>query len=55
MWQAMRKTGRSVTPIPKYNSKELESGKMYTIAIRVVDIFGNDASNTVAVDLRNKN
>ena len=55
MWQAMRKTGRNVTPIPKYTNKELEGGKLYSIAIRVVDIFGNDASNTVNVDLRNKN
>lgn len=55
MWQAMRKTGRNVLPIPKHTSKELEGGKLYTIAIRVVDIFGNDASNTVNVDLRNKN
>lgn len=55
MWQAMRKTGRNVTPIPKYTNKELEGGKLYAIAIRVVDIFGNDASNTVNVDLRNKN
>jgi len=55
MWQAMRKTGRNVIPIPKDTSKELEGGKSYTIAIRVVDIFGNDASNTVNVDLRNKN
>ena len=55
MWQAMRKTGRKVIPIPKFTSKELEGGKLYTIAIRVVDIFGNDASNTVTVDLRNNN
>jgi hypothetical protein len=36
-------------------SKELESGKLYTVAIRVVDIFGNDASGTVTVDLGRKN
>jgi adenine-specific DNA-methyltransferase len=54
MWQAMRKTGRNVLPIPKYTSKELEGGKLYTIVIRVVDIFGNDASNAVNVDLRNR-
>lgn len=54
MWQAMRKTGRNVLPIPKYTSKELEGGKLYTIVIKVVDIFGNDVSNAVNVDLRNK-
>jgi adenine-specific DNA-methyltransferase len=54
-WQAMRRMGRNIFSIPKQTSKELEGGKQYNIAIRVVDIFGNDASNTVAVDLRNKN
>lgn len=54
-WQAMRRIGRNIQSIPKSTSKELEGGKLYTIAIRVVDIFGNDASNTVNVDLNNKN
>ena len=53
-WQAMRRMGRNIQSIPKSTSKELEGGKLYTIAIRVVDIFGNDASNTVNVDLKNK-
>jgi adenine-specific DNA-methyltransferase len=55
VWQAMRRVGRKVVPIPKCVSKELESGKLYTVAIRVVDIFGNDASGTVTVDLGRKN
>lgn len=55
VWQAMRKMGRRVVSIPRCVGKELESGKLYTIAIRVVDIFGNDASSTVTVDLRSKN
>lgn len=54
-WQAMRRIGRNIQSIPKSTSKELEGGKLYTIAIRVVDIFGNDSSNTVNVDLKNKN
>jgi DNA modification methylase len=54
-WQAMRRIGRNIQSIPKSTSKELEGGKLYTIAIRVVDIFGNDASNMVNVDLKNKN
>jgi adenine-specific DNA-methyltransferase len=54
-WQSMRRIGRNIQSIPKSTSKELEGGKLYTIAIRVVDIFGNDASNTVNVDLKNKN
>jgi len=52
-WHAMRRMGRNILPIPRSTSRELCAGK-YTIAIRVVDIFGNDASNTVNIDLRNK-
>ena len=52
-WQAMRRMGSNILPIPRSTSRELCTGK-YTIAIRVVDIFGNDASNTVNLDLRNK-
>jgi len=51
-WQAMRRMGRNLQPMPESTSKELEGGKLYTVAIRVVDIFGNDASNMVNVDLR---
>jgi adenine-specific DNA-methyltransferase len=53
-WQAMRRLGRNILPVVSTTSKEIESGKLYTIAVRVVDIFGNDASNTVNVDLRDK-
>ena len=52
-WQAMRRMGSNILPIPRSTSRELCTGK-YTIAIRVADIFGNDASNTINVDLRNK-
>jgi adenine-specific DNA-methyltransferase len=54
-WQTMRKMGRKILTIPKHISKDLEGGKLYNIAIRVVDIFGNNASNTVNVDLRHRN
>ena len=54
-WQAMRRMGRNIVTTPRSTSKELDAGKLYTIAIRVVDIFGNDASNTVNIDLRGKN
>jgi hypothetical protein len=50
-WQAMHRVGRNIQSVPKYTSKELEGGKLYTIAIKVVDIFGNDTSGTVNVDL----
>ncbi|MFZ0896076.1 MAG: site-specific DNA-methyltransferase [Candidatus Nitrosopolaris sp.] len=53
-WQAMRRMGRHIQSIPKSTNRKLEGGKLYTIAIRVVDIFGNDASNTINVDLMNK-
>jgi hypothetical protein len=46
--------GRNILQIPRSTSRELGTRK-YTIAIRVVDIFGNDASGIVNVDLRNKN
>ena len=51
-WQAMRRMGRNIQSIPKSTSRKLQGEKLYTIAIRVVDIFGNDASNTINVDLR---
>lgn len=53
-WQIMRRAGRSTNAIPDHIAKDLDCGKMYNIAVRVVDIFGNDASSTVNVDLRDK-
>ena len=50
-WQAMRRVCRSIQSVPKYTSKEFEGGRLYRIAIKVVDIFGNDISSTVNVDL----
>jgi hypothetical protein len=44
--------GRNTVMIPSHTSKDLDGGKLYNVAIRIVDIFGNDASNTVSVDLR---
>ncbi len=51
-WQAMRRMGRKSMQIPVAISKELDTGKLYDVAIRIVDIFGNDAAKTVRVDLR---
>lgn len=51
-WQAMRRMGNRIIGVPKYASKEIEAKKLYTIAVRVVDVFGNDAASTVAVDLQ---
>jgi adenine-specific DNA-methyltransferase len=51
-WQAMRRIGNKIVAIPKTATHELEAKKLYTIAVRVVDVFGNDAAGTVQVDLR---
>jgi adenine-specific DNA-methyltransferase len=54
-WHAMRRIGRNILPIPKHTNKDLEGAKLYSIAIRVVDVFGNHATNIVNADLRNRN
>ena len=51
-WQAMHRMGRNILTMPNHTSKDLDDGKFYNVAIRIVDIFGNDASSTVGVDLR---
>lgn len=54
-WQAMRdrKKGK---PVPVVADSSLKKGKKYTkkytIAVRVVDVFGNDVSVTKDLDLR---
>jgi adenine-specific DNA-methyltransferase len=52
--QITRRVGRNLIAIPNHISKDLDNGKLYNIAVRVVDIFGNDASSTVCADLRDK-
>jgi len=51
-WQAFRGFGKRVKTVPTKTSKELGRGREYSIAIRVVDVFGNDATAVVDVDLR---
>lgn len=51
-WQAMRRMGRNIVTIPNQVKKEMDGGMLHNVAVRVVDIFGNDASNIVSVDLR---
>lgn len=51
-WQAMRRMGNKIVTVPKTTSKEVEAKRLYNVAIRVVDIFGNDATSTVSIDLR---
>jgi DNA modification methylase len=50
-WQAIRDK-RGNQPVPVVAEKTLERGKRYTIAVRVVDVFGNDSSGTKEIDLR---
>lgn len=51
-WQAMRQNGREITAVPHVTSKTFEHAKEYNIAVRVVDVFGNDATATMKLDLR---
>jgi hypothetical protein len=50
-WQAMRRIGRSIQPVPKYTTRELEDTILRTIAIKIVDIFGNETIGTINIDL----
>lgn len=50
-WQAIRDR-KSSSPVSTIADTTLKRGKKYTIAVRVVDVFGNDASLTKEIDLR---
>ncbi len=50
-WQAI-KNRKSSDPVPVLADTVLKKGKKYTIAVRVVDVFGNDASMTKEINLR---
>jgi hypothetical protein len=50
-WQAI-KDRRTAEPVPIVADTTLKKGKKYTIAVRLVDVFGNDASMTKQLDLR---
>lgn len=50
-WQAI-KDRKSNEPVTITADTTLKKGKKYTIAVRVVDVFGNDASLTKEIDLR---
>jgi hypothetical protein len=51
-WQAFRGFGREIKQVPLSTMHTLTTGKKYTIAVRAVDIFGNDATATCTADLR---
>lgn len=46
-WQAFRGNGRKAKTVPVTATETLEKKKNRTIAVRVVDIFGNDAAATI--------
>lgn len=50
-WQAIRDRKKG-EPVPILADANLKRGKKYTIAVRVVDVFGNDASAVKELDLR---
>jgi hypothetical protein len=50
-WQAIRDRKKG-EPVPIVADANLKRGKKYTIAVRVVDVFGNDASAIKELDLR---
>jgi adenine-specific DNA-methyltransferase len=51
-WQDLRGHGNRIKVVTTYAENEFQGNKKYTIAVRVVDIFGNDAAETLEVDLR---
>ena len=50
--QAFRGFGKRAKTVLVKMKKELDTGKEYTVAVRVIDIFGNDATATTKIDLR---
>ncbi len=51
-WQDMRGFGKKAKVVSTKALGELEKGRVYTVCVRIVDIFGNDASATVELNLR---
>jgi len=48
-WQAFRGNGRKARTVPVVASETLEKKKERNIAVRVVDIFGNDATASIKI------
>jgi len=46
-WQAFRGNGKKAKPVPIQAVESIEKKKKHTIAVRVVDIFSNDAGATI--------
>ena len=52
LWQDIRGNGRKTKVVSTEKTETLGAGKQRAIAVRVVDVFGNDATATAEVDLR---
>ena len=48
-WQAFRGNGKKAKTVPIVATETLDKKKKRTIAVRVVDIFGNDAGATIEI------
>jgi len=51
-WQDYRMSGSDRRIVTTHANTSVEGGRRYDIAVRVVDVFGNDATATTSVDLR---
>ncbi len=51
-WQDFRGNGMNTKVVGTRANTTLKVGRKYEIAVRVVDIFGNDATATTSIDLR---
>ncbi len=51
-WQALRGSGRKAKVVGTEARHTYEEPGTYTVAVRVVDIFGNDATGTVEVTIK---
>ncbi|HZL38271.1 MAG TPA: DNA methyltransferase, partial [Tepidisphaeraceae bacterium] len=49
-WQAIRGNGKKAKVVATSTARMLDTGAKYTIAVRVVDVFGNDAAGTMVVE-----
>ena len=51
-WQDFRGNRKTSKTVGTRANTTLQAGKRYDIAVRVVDVFGNDATATTSIDLR---
>ena len=49
-WQAIRGNGKKAKVVPTSITEPWDAGRKYTVAVRVVDVFGNDAAGVLQVE-----